>query len=254
VSGVFRWVAVLALAAAIVAFGARPLRAWWFDDVGNLAYARGDLDAARLSFDRGLALEPSWHVLLEDRGRAELDRDPGSALADLLAADCGSPCVAEEGDAQSRLGRPQAAVDDYLAAHAVDRVAAAAERLAALHHFDEAIALEADLTQTLGTGMLVQADLAASYAELGGLNARAAAATPARAKRYGHAAIDAYRRAAALAPFNEGYLLSLGFADLQWGDRRGARAAFERVLDLHPRETDAERGLARLGSAGSAGP
>src|SRR6266568_3051470 len=61
------------------------------------------------------------------------------ALADFRAADCGEPCVAEAGDAESRLGRAQEAVNDYLAAHAVTRLAAAVERLVREGRFDDAI-------------------------------------------------------------------------------------------------------------------
>ena len=226
----------------------RPLRAWWYLDVGNLAYVRGDRSTAAFDFSRGLELEPGWHVLHEDHGRAVLDSDPALALEEFRTADCGQPCLAEAGDAESRLGRPQAAVNDYLAAHAVERVAAAADRLGREGRFDNAIALERALAERLGGGMLAEADLARSYYTIGVFDLQAAGADGARGKPLHEDAIRSFRRASQLAPFNEGYLLSLGFAESSWGDRRSARAAFERVLDLHPHQADAERGLERIGA------
>jgi Flp pilus assembly protein TadD len=60
-------------------------------------------------------------------------------------------------------------------------------------------------------------------------------------------AITSFETASRFAPLNEGYLLSLGYAQMQWGDRTAARRAFERVLQLHPTQADAESGLDRLG-------
>lgn len=207
---------------------------------------RGDRAAAASDFERGLEFEPAWAVLHEDHGRAILDTQPAAALAEFRTADCGEPCQAEAGDAESRLGRAQDAVSDYLAAHAVERLAAAVNRLSQERRFDDAIALERALAARLGSGMLVEADLASAYYAIGELDEQAAQSTPARRFAYRAEAIRSFRRASALAPFNEGYLLALGFAESAWGDRRSAREAFERVLDLHPHQTDAERGLAQL--------
>jgi tetratricopeptide (TPR) repeat protein len=93
----------------------------------------------------------------------------------------------------------------------------------------------------------VEADLATVYNTIGSLDEQAAARATDRQREYRADAIRSYRRASQLAPFNEGYLLALGVAEWEWGDRRAARAAFERVLDLHPHQSDAERGLLRLG-------
>jgi len=108
-------------------------------------------------------------------------------------------------------------------------------------------ALEQALTQRLGDDILLRADLAATYAKIGDLSIGAALATPARAAEYRISAIAAYDRASGLAPFNEGYLLSYANAQASWGDKRAARAAFHRVLALHPHQADAERALAALG-------
>jgi len=240
---------ILALIAVAVALLWRPAAAWWCLDVGNLAYMRGDRASAASDFVQGLRLEPDWRALLEDHGRAVLDAEPAVALSDFKSADCGEPCTAEAGDAESRLGHFDDAVNDYLAAHAVERVGGAVDRLAGQQRFDDAIALERALASRLGNGMLAQADVASADYIIGGLDNRAAKASRDRAKAaaYHTDAIRSFKRASQLAPFNEGYLLSLGFAEAAWGDKREARVAFEKVLDLHPHESDAERGLAELG-------
>lgn len=237
-------VLVLVVIAAIVF--ARPVLAWWYDDIGNVALARGEMPLALARFNAGLALSPRSRLLLEDRGRAELDADPASALLDFETADCGAPCVAEMGDAQARLGNADAAVADYLEAKAAARLAAAVAGIAAQGKYEEAIALETALVQRLGDSPLLRADRAAAYATIGRLSEGAAAGEPVRAADYHRAAIAAYQRASELAPLNEGYLLSLGFAQMQWGDARAARAAFRRILALHPHQADAEGALATL--------
>jgi tetratricopeptide (TPR) repeat protein len=126
-------------------------------------------------------------------------------------------------------------------------VSEAVDRLSAGGRYDDAIALERAFAARLGNGMLAEADLATAYFTIGYLDSKAADADAAKSASYRRDAIRSYRHASQLAPMHEDYLLSLGYAELQWGDRRAARAAFERLLDLHPHEADAERGLARLG-------
>jgi tetratricopeptide (TPR) repeat protein len=242
---------IRAIAAILVllltALAWRPLAAWWYDDLGNLALERGDDTRALALFERGLALRPGSRLLLEDRGRAHLARDPAAALSDFQSAACGAPCIAEMGDAQAHLGNADAAVADYLDAKAAVRLAAAVDRIAAGGDYDDAIALERALIQRLGDNILLRADSAATYAKIGDLSLGAARATPARADEYRRAAIAAYDRASGLAPFNEGYLLSYATAQASWGDKRAAKAAYHRVLALHPHQADAERALAALG-------
>ena len=240
-------VAVVLIAAAVL--GWRYGAAWWYDDAGNIALGRGDDARALALFEKGLALTPRSRVLLEDRGRALLDRDPEGALRDFTLAACGPPCVAEAGDAQARLGDMDAAVSDYLDAKAANRLADTVDRMAAAGQFDESIALESALSERLGDDILAQADLAAAQARVGKFAELAAYANPARALAYRARAIEAYARACALAPYNDGYLLSLGFAQMNWGDRRAARAAFQKVLAHHPHQADAERALEQLKSA-----
>jgi tetratricopeptide (TPR) repeat protein len=244
-----RNIAIAAICIAVAVLLWRPLAAWWCDDRGNIMLARGDTASALALFERGLTFTPNSRVLLEDRGRARLDDDPAGALSDFTAADCGQPCVAERGDAEVRLGLAAAAVRDYLAAHAAERITATVDGLAAQHRFDEALAIERALIKGLDP-MLDQADIAAAEAHVGDLDVTAAKADPARSAAYRRDAIAVFAAAHRLAPLNEGYLLSLGYSQLQWGDRREARRAFERELELHPTQADAERGLALLGKQG----
>lgn len=242
-----RVIAAALVVLLVAALAWRPLVAWWYDDLGNLALAKGDDARALALFERGLALRPGSRLLLEDRGRARLAHDPAAALLDFQRAACGAPCVAEMGDAQAHLGNADAAVADYLDAKAAVRLASAVDRIAAGGDYDEAIALERALIQRLGDNILLRADSAATYAKIGDLSLGAAQATPARAGGYRRAAIAAYDRASGLAPFNEGYLLSYATAQASWGDKRAAKAAYHRVLALHPHQADAERALAELG-------
>ncbi len=59
------------------------------------------------------------------------------------------------------------------------------------------------------------------------------------------AAIEAYRRAIALAPATAGFHVGLGRALLESGDAAGARTEFEAALAIDPRNQDARTGLAR---------
>lgn len=242
-----RWFYAFAAAALVIGLLWRQAAAWWCLDLGNLAFVRGDKAVAAAYFSRGLEWEPEWNVLLEDHGRAVVDSQPVIALDEFRRADCGEPCLAEAGDAESRLGNPLDAINDYLAAHAVGRLAQAVSALSDSRRYDEAIALERTLASRLGNGMLAQADLATAYDTIGMLDEKAATSKGERAAEYRADAIRSFRRASELAPLNDGYLLELGFAEEQWGDRRAAIAAFERVLDHHPHQPDAERGLSTLG-------
>ncbi|HEY5095338.1 MAG TPA: hypothetical protein VII69_09505 [Candidatus Eremiobacteraceae bacterium] len=241
-----RSIAIASIAVVVAVFLWRPLAAWWCDDRGNIMLARGDRASALEWFERGLVLAPTSAVLLEDRGRARLDDDPAGALADFAKADCGQPCIAERGDAEVRLGRPGAAVGDYLAAHAAGRITVTVAGLADQRRYTDALALERALINGLDP-LLDQADIAAAQAQVGQLDVKAAEHDAAHRIAYRRDAIRAFAAANRLAPLNEGYLLSLGYSQMQWGDRREARRAFERELELHPTQPDAERGLALLG-------
>lgn len=236
------WAAIAAVMLLLGILAWRPLDALWCDNQGNIALARGDVPRALDWFERGLALEPEWTLLQEDRGRARLalaPPDAAGALEDFRRAACGAPCSAEAGDAELLLGKPQAAVADYLAARAVGRIAVAAEERAARNRFADAVALEQALIASLGDDPVYRADRASAFSTLGDVYVKMAQ----------HAsAIHAFAQASALAPLNEGYLLQYSFAQLQWGDRSAAIAGFRRLLVLHPHQPDAERALLRLGA------
>jgi tetratricopeptide (TPR) repeat protein len=239
-------VAAAAIAAAAALIFWRPLAAWWCDDRGNVALVQGDRVRAMAWFERGLSFAPRSMLLLEDRGRARLEEDPAGALADFTAAGCGQACTAERGDAEARLGRAGAAVADFLAAKAAGRIAETVAGMAAAHRYADALALERALIYRLDP-LLDQADIAAALAQVGDLDVKAAESDPLLSAAYRRDAIKAFAAASRLAPLNEGYLLSLAYSEMQWGDRREARRAFERELSLHPTQSDAERGLDILG-------
>jgi len=233
-----------------VIVGFRPLAAWWADAAGNRALLRGNDAGALEHFDRALRLEPGWALLHEDRGRALLARDPAQALLEFDRADCGAPCSAEAGDALVRLGKPREAVGRYIDAKAVSKVSDIALSLARQGRYDDATALVRALIGRLHDDFLERADLASSYATLGAIDIQAASAETAHARDRRAQAIAEFAAASRLAPFNEGYLLSYGFAQAQWGDSDAARRAFERVLEIHPHQADAEAALADMGARG----
>lgn len=228
-------------------FAARPIAAAWYDDRGNVALSQGLRAQAAADFERGLSFAPASRLLAEDLGRARLDGDPAEALADFVRADCGDPCTAERGDAEVRLGRADAAAADFLAAKAAGRLGETVTRMAAAGRYRDAIALESALIDHLDP-LFDQADIAAAHARVGELETKAAEEEPHAAAELRRSAIASFGAASRLAPLNEGYLLSLGYAQLQWGDHAAARRAFLRVLELHPTQADAVRGLARLGA------
>jgi superkiller protein 3 len=84
---------------------------------------------------------------------------------------------------------------------------------------------------------------------IAGLEVREAAAARARLAwslyyvgRYAEA-VDAFERALRAAPEGPGLYNGLGWCHLRLGDRRRARAAFERALALQPGYEDAAEGL-----------
>jgi tetratricopeptide (TPR) repeat protein len=224
----------------------RPLAAWWGDTNGNRALLRGDQERAQAYFEWALRLEPTWALLHEDLGRALLQTNPQDALREFDIAACGAACTAEAGDALVHLGRLDEAIDRYISAKAVSRVSEIALSLAQRGEYERATELTLALIGKLHDKFLERADLASAYATLGKIDLDAAAANPARARELRRAAIAAYASASRLASFNEGYMLSYAFAQMQYGDAAAARRAFERVLELHPHQRDAEAALAHL--------
>jgi tetratricopeptide (TPR) repeat protein len=221
------------------------LQAWWDDDQGNRALQRGHPDLALGWFDAGLAQEPDWALLHEDRGRALLHSHPQEALAEFDLAACGSPCDAEAGDALAAMGRRNEAIERYIRAKAVTRLSTVTLQLAREGRYDSALSIESALLHRLHNDFIDRADLATVYDTIGQIEITAAIAQPkdARSLKRAASAISAFANAMNLAPLNENYLLSYGFAQLRFGDRQAARATFERLLQLHPGQPDALAGL-----------
>ena len=234
----------------IAAFTAwRPLMAWCADNAGNRALARSQTDVALVWFDRSLRWEPAWRFVHEDRGRALINDNPSAALSEFDYADCGAPCEAEAGDALVRMGRAEEAVKRYVAARAVQRVFAAARELAQTGHYDAALRLLHLLIAQLHDNFLERSDLASSYAALGELELDAPTSRATLTPGLRRQAIADLGRASRLSPFNEGYLLSYASAQERFGDRRAAIRAYQRVLELHPDEPDAQAALHAMGNA-----
>ncbi len=245
------WLVAIAVLVLLGLFSQRALRAWWDDDEGNRALLQGHgVQAARL-FETGLALEPDWAMLHEDFGRALLASDPARALAEFDRAACGSPCLAQAGDALAAMGRTNEAIDRYVQAKAVEKVSQVAAQLVAAGRYDAALAVESALLAKLHNDFVDRSDLAAVYAQIGKIDLAAAARTGARgaARERAKSGLDALAHATALSPLNEDYLLSYGFGELRFGDRAAARQTFERILELHPGEEHAVEGLARTGGS-----
>jgi tetratricopeptide (TPR) repeat protein len=226
----------------------RPLRAWWDDNAGNRAMLQGRPQEAVADIERGLTLEPAWALLHEDLGRALIGTQPAAALKQFEQARCGSPCEAEAGDALLALGRTDEAIEQYVRAKAVGRATESAMALARERRYAAALAIETALLGRLHDDFEDRSDLAAVYAAIGKIEADDAAAPGDAAARRGAAtqAIAAFARASGLAPLNEDYLLSYGFAQLRWGSQPEARRAFERLLQLHPGQADAQAALQRM--------
>lgn len=237
-----------ALLVLVVVALARPVSAWWADDAGNRELLAGHDAHALTWFDSGLRLEPQWGLLHEDRGRALLVTAPREALAEFKRAACGSPCIAEEGDALAAMGRVSDAVDRYILADAVGRASDIALALAARGNIEQALGIERGMIGHLHDGFVERAELASAYATVGEIEASAADMREARknSRDHGRRAVAAFEKASSLAPLNEGYLLSLGFAELRWGSSAAARAAFEKLLAIHPQQPDAQAALARM--------
>lgn len=238
--------AAILLAVALLSW--RSLTAVFADNMGNLALLKDRQQSAIGWFSYGLGLEPGWSLLHEDLGRALLSSRPKQALSQFQAARCGAPCEAEIGDALLRLNQPVQAEAHYVTALAVTRVNDRATQLAYQRQVAHAIALEKALITRLQPRVFDRAALASAYAALG--NVESIAATTAVDKAvHRRAAIADFSLASNIAPMNEGYLLSYGTAELQWGSREHARDAFERVLHMHPGEHDAETMLKALDSS-----
>lgn len=200
------------------------------DRIGTVRFAlaraavfRGDdADAQRLLAGLGNA-DPASPVTLADvadlRGRlAQHDGDAPNALRWFTVA----------GDFAAARGTIDAlAVRDPSAAYAVIRA------------FDERLGRGSPTPE-------VEADLV--WRE-GQIAAAIGLGNPAQAEHYYRLALDAYRRALALAPNEETYLLAFGYQSLVLADPRGARDAYATAARVVPDSVDAFVGLAAADAA-----
>jgi tetratricopeptide (TPR) repeat protein len=242
------WLSAVAVLVVLGWIAWRPLSAWWLDDAGNRALLRGQNANAERDFEAALGKEPGWAILHEDLGRAIVASDPARALQEFERANCGSPCMAEAGDALMAMGRTREAIDRYVQAKAVGKVSDVASQLVASQQYDEALAIESALLARLHDDFVDRSELAAVYAQIGKIDIAAASRVndPRAARVRAEKGIASLAHAKDLAPLNEDYLLSYGFAQLRFGSADEARRTFERILELHPGQKDAVDALARM--------
>lgn len=156
--------------------------------------------------------------------------DPAS-IADLRGR-----LAQHDGDAPNALRWFTVAGDFAAAREAIDVVAVhdPAAAYAVIRAFDE----------RLGAGLPAPEVMADLVWREGQLAAAIAYTEPARAEHYNRLALEAYRRALALAPNEETYLLAFGYQSLVLADPRGAREAYAAAARVVPDSVDAFVGLA----------
>lgn len=146
-----------------------------------------------------------------------------------------------EGDANAALQWFAAAGDFAAARGIIDALAARDPRAAydVIRRFDERIAGGTATPEVAADLLWREGQIAAAVAY----------AAPAEAARYNRLALEAYRRALALAPNEETYLLAFGYQSLVLGDPRGARDAYVTAARVVPDSTDAFVGWAAASAA-----
>ena len=194
-------------------------------------------------------------MLQEDRGRALLQAGrPADALGDFAQAGCGSACLAESGDALLALGRTHEAVDLYVEAKAVGKLASLATTMVSEKRFDAALDIEVRLLRELPDDFAHRSERAVVYDAIGKIESARFSSGSRTDPRLIRKAIDAIAQASELAPLNEDYLLSYAFAQFRWGDQAEASRAFQRLLQIHPGQPDAQAALARIKGSAAAPP
>ncbi len=184
--------------------------------LARLALERGDLADARASV---AVMRPS--------------RDRSALQAELAA----------------RAGDPDGAARAYLAAGDVAGVEEAVKRLQTAGRVADAVALQEAVVARLSSDPTQRDALAEAYYGLGGVRETRAYAIPPRAPERRPAelsALEAYARAATLAPLSVRYLVAVGNQRINTGDLAGARSAFERARDVDPTSAEPWTGLGDL--------
>jgi len=140
-------------------------------------------------------------------------------------------------------GQTDLALEYYLVAPDADRVDDYVRRLAKTDQ-PAAYALEEELLQRLQSLTTHPDAVAEAYWKLGRIATQDGYLHPERRTEAWPRALADYRRAAALAPLSEKYLLATGNEQLllaRWDD---ARASFEGVLAINPSSANARAGIA----------
>jgi tetratricopeptide (TPR) repeat protein len=217
------------------------------NQIGELAWQRGDLSGARDEYTAGLAADPASVALR--RGLAQVDAADGhldAALAgyaevtrraptpgylieyaDLLRA-AGRPA-----DADTQLGLADAAVRLFTANGGVDGLATASLDLATGRPADAVAAARAEWARRQHVDV---ADTLAWALHAAGQDAEA---------------VGLARRVADTGARNAGYAYHLGAIEAALGERDAARAALTRALDTNPYFPDAPAARRLLTEVGS---
>lgn len=244
-----RWIAIVGACAFACALGA-------VQGVASVALrARAQAPAWMATVSPGLALRvdrlsPDLPMPLPLRlvlARRALARDD-LAYATAVAATVpfSRDRDALEGDLAERRGDREAAVRHYLAAGDLLGIDAAIRRLQAAGRYAAASELAEAVVARLETDRSQADALAQAYYGLGTAREAAAyavATDPSQRRRLELRALQAYERAAKLAPYAMRYLIAMGNQRINVGDVVGARRDFVRARDVDPTSAEPWTGL-----------
>jgi len=167
--------------------------------------------------------------------------------------------LALEGEISERTGNPRAAVDAYLAAGDLTGVEAAVAHLTATGRTNDALALQRAVVARLQNDPTQRDALAQAFYGLGGTyetRAYTFAVGTSERRTAERQALEAYERAARLAPLSLRYLIAVGNQRINIGDLLAARSAFERAHEVDPTSAEPWTGLGdvalRSGARGEA--
>ncbi len=242
----FAIVVVIVLLAALQAVASIALR----DEALAGAWPRfvPSSTAARLDgIPQSVPLPPALALVLAREALAHGDRGAAAAFARRLGPS--RDLAALQGDIADARGDTAGAVRAYLAAGDRDGIERHVSDLVAAGRVTDAVALQRALVARLASERAQADALAEASFELGGVEELGAyrllvGSVPRRDAET--RALEAYRRAVALAPLEERYLIAFGNQELNVDDISAAERAFERARDVDP--TSAEP-LAGLGDA-----
>jgi tetratricopeptide (TPR) repeat protein len=210
------------------------------NQLGDLAWSAGDLDAAAREYAAGLAADPTYGPLL--RGRSRVAAATGrldAAIGDAAAVARRTPTtesLMEYADLLRLAGRPDEAERQLALADAAHRLFVAnggqddltgAALALARGRTDDAVALATAEWKRR------------PFADVAGMLGRAL-----HAAGRDREALPYALKAVALGPRNASYAFQLGLVSLALGDPGGARDSFVRVRELNPYFSPADGPLA----------